>query len=146
VNVVSDHSGYSALNVSEAAWKKIEPLVNAWDADITKRNALAERMELTLSRVRTLKQLQDAFPELKKYMPPDQPAYTAMVPATNIIRELMDAGWPKGKDKPVPEAPRNQAVDPGPLYDSRNPNPVRALQPLPKRNDFSSKKAAKVKG
>jgi hypothetical protein len=112
VHVVSEHSGYSALNVSEAAWKKIEPLVNAWDADIVKRNALAERMELTLSRVRTLKQLQEAYPELKKYMPPDQPAYTAMVPATNIIRELMDAGWPKGKTPQSIAAPRNEVPSP----------------------------------
>jgi hypothetical protein len=95
---LSAHNTYGEtwLAVGDADVKTVlEPFLERAKA----HRKLKEKLENSMRGIRTLKQLQEAFPKLVKYMP-EKPGKTANLPAvTGIVEALEALGWPAGKDK-----------------------------------------------
>jgi hypothetical protein len=76
--------------IGDADWKKItEP----FDKQIRARKDFQDKLEQAALGCHTLKQLQEAFPDLTKYMPTEA-APTKNLPAiANLVQDLKALGW-----------------------------------------------------
>lgn len=85
--------------VGDVDSKVIDSLVAPYEAeDQVMRDAQAA-LRGAIEACNTLKQLNDRFPEFKKYFPTAQTA-TANLPAlANVVANLSKLGWPKGESK-----------------------------------------------
>lgn len=60
------------------------------------RRALTDKLKASLNGCRTVKQLEERFPELAAYLP--EPDTAAQLPATtDLMDSLRAAGWPEGR-------------------------------------------------
>lgn len=70
-----------------------------WKEQMKETEAIAKRVKAAIYSCTTDKQLTDRFPEFAKYLP-KVAGPTANLPAdTNLMTDLMKAGWPKGEAK-----------------------------------------------
>lgn len=83
--------------------KKAQALLAEWLPKLTEqtdiRNKLERQLSTTIESCNTLKQAQEAFPELVKYLP-SVAEKSLNLPAPvykNVLLELAKAGFPKGK-------------------------------------------------
>lgn len=83
--------------------KKAQALLDKWMPALIEQDAVKNKLQtdltLAIAGCTTLKQAQEAFPELKKYLPSITPKGD-QVPAPlykNVLMELAKAGFPKGK-------------------------------------------------
>lgn len=65
------------------------------------RKKLREQLETTLKGVTTTKALRKMFPEFEAYVPEDKQVDRMLPATTNLVTDLVRAGWPKG-GKPTP--------------------------------------------
>lgn len=82
--------------VGDAALEPIlKPYKDARDARREARNKLVGAIE----GCRTLKQLEKALPEFKKYYPKENATSTNLPALANVVADLSKLGWPKGVAK-----------------------------------------------
>lgn len=84
--------------------KKAQALLDKWLPAMVEQDSVKSKLQCDLNQAivgcSTLKQAQEAFPELKKYLPKVTPK-GEQVPAPlykNVLMELTKAGFPKGKE------------------------------------------------
>lgn len=75
-------------------WSELCAINRLYDDQIRTIKELERDLTGSVEGVRTLKQLQNLFPEMVKYMP-SQIERTNNLPATNVVSALVQAGWPK---------------------------------------------------
>jgi len=62
-----------------------------------KHATLRSHLTGALESITTVKKLLEAYPEFEKHL--NLPPVTKQLPATNVIKELMEAGWHEPEDK-----------------------------------------------
>jgi hypothetical protein len=82
---------------------EVKTLEQAYFAQKKARDTLQAKLDGVLASIRTRSRLIELFPEFEKYAPADVVVdKSAHLPAiANLVTDLMDAGWPKGKPKPT---------------------------------------------
>lgn len=89
---------YNCLKSDAKAWAKLGEIAQKHGAQETHRSDLERKLKAVAYSMTTRKALADALPEFAKYLPPDEPTATRMLPVVaNVAAEFMKAGWPKGK-------------------------------------------------
>ena len=96
--------GAAELTYTTHIAQEISAQLHAWaQAAIDQRKArqsLAIRVGAMIAPYTTLKAALKALPEFAKYLPSDStPTATPDLPASNVVAELMAAGWPKQQQK-----------------------------------------------
>lgn len=78
--------------------KKIHDLVLAGYKALCEREEMQATLRRAIKGCSTLKQAQDMFPELAKYLPSGDDQKTLNLPAaSNVVADLTKLGWPRGK-------------------------------------------------
>lgn len=83
---------------TESEWSELVEWSRLMKEQDRNRTVLERDLTGSVEGVRTLKQLQNLFPEMVKYMP-SQIERTNNLPATNVVSALVQAGWPKGGEQ-----------------------------------------------
>lgn len=91
---------YSCLKKDEKTWAKLGEIAQKHGAQSQQRDDLERKLNAVAYSMTTRKALADALPEFAKYLPPDEPTATRMLPVVaNVAAEFVKAGWPKGAKK-----------------------------------------------
>lgn len=81
-------------------WKKLVPLAEASAAQSAKAKELRAKVRGLIEACSTRKQAAERMPEFEKYLPAEETAPLANLPVSNVVAELVSAGWPKGTEPP----------------------------------------------
>lgn len=86
-------------------------LMKEWNAYLTTKDSLRQRLHSGIYGANTLKQALEIFPEFEKYLPTEEGKMPkGSLPAVaNIFSDLVKAGWPTSVPK-VPEKDKAQVV------------------------------------
>lgn len=79
-------------------WKKLVPLAEAAKTQAEKAHSLREKVRGLIEACSTRKQAAERMPEFEKYLPAEETAPLANLPVSNVVAELVSAGWPKGTE------------------------------------------------
>lgn len=92
-------TGYGMLKNDEKLWAKLEVLSEKKKQQDDNMSTLETRLRGVAYACTTRKQLEDALPEFKAYLPEEEAKAARTLPAvTNVVADFTKAGWPaKGK-------------------------------------------------
>lgn len=92
-------SGYDSAprKLTPAGQKNVDKLTKKWEAQNVRMHMLKEKLEGAVKAFTTTKALREALPEFEKYLPPEEAKVSNLPALANVVANLMEAGWPKGK-------------------------------------------------
>jgi hypothetical protein len=74
---------------------KIDEILKPYQEEDTAREHASRRLRLAIDGCSTLKQLQTALPEFKKYYPTEMEPTKNLPALANVVADLSKLGWPK---------------------------------------------------
>lgn len=93
-------ASYNTESAHPALWKKLVLLAEDARAQVEKARSLREKVRGLIEACSTRKQAAERMPEFEKYLPAEETAPLANLPVSNVVAELVSAGWPKGTEPP----------------------------------------------
>jgi len=78
---------------------QLEPILQAYKDARDARRTAKQKLEAAIEGCRTLKQLEKALPEFKKYYPKEDAPSTNLPALANVVADLSKLGWPKNVTK-----------------------------------------------
>jgi hypothetical protein len=96
--------GSGMLSSDPVVWKKLEEFSALRQEEESKIDALRAKLHTVAASCTTRKQLLEALPEFKEYLPAEEAKAAKNLPAVaNILSDFVKAGWPKNQPK-MPKA------------------------------------------
>ena len=99
------HNQYAKEYLSKEVMAQVDALFAEHKKIVDERNNLEEKLRATIRGFNTVKQARDAMPEFVKYLPdPEAPTTKGLPAITDLVTDLMKAGWPDGGKKRAAKA------------------------------------------